>query len=195
MKIIIGLGNPTDKYAGTRHNMGFGVIDELAERHGIRVNTNRHRALCGTGSIAGEKVLLAKPLTYMNASGESVRPIYDYFKVEVGDIIIIYDDINLDVGQIRVRGKGSAGGHNGMKSIIGNLGSSDFPRVRVGVGAKPARMDLAAYVLSRFPAEELPEVRESIGRAADAVETLVSDGVEEAMNRFNAFKRKEKAEG
>ncbi|MCD8077669.1 MAG: aminoacyl-tRNA hydrolase [Lachnospiraceae bacterium] len=190
MKIIVGLGNPTDRYAGTRHNMGFGVADELAERHQIRMSPGRHRALCGTGVIEGEKVLLVKPLTYMNASGESVRPIVDYYKAEVGDVIIVYDDISLDVGQIRVRGKGSAGGHNGMKSVIAHLGSSDFPRVRVGVGAKPPQMDLADYVLSHFPKEELPTVRESLRTAADAVEMILSDGVERTMNRYNAYTRK-----
>lgn len=195
MKIIVGLGNPTDRYAGTRHNMGFGVADELAERHQIRMSLSRHRALCGTGIVSGERMLLVKPLTYMNASGESVRPITDYYKAEVGDVIVIYDDISLDVGQIRVRGKGSAGGHNGMKSVIAHLGSSDFPRVRVGVGAKPPQMDLTDYVLSRFPKEELPVVRESLQTAADAVEMILSDGVERTMNRYNAFTRKSQGEG
>ncbi len=191
MKMIVGLGNPTQRYAGTRHNLGFGVIEELAGRHAIRVGTRRHRALCGTGRFADETVLLAEPLTYMNNSGESVRAILDYYKADVGDLIVICDDINLDVGQIRIRRSGSAGGHNGLKSIMEQIGSSDFARVRVGVGAKPPGMDLAAYVLARFPEEELPAVRESVRRAADAVEVLTADGVDAAMNQFNAFKRKE----
>ena len=194
MKIIVGLGNPTDKYAGTRHNMGFGVIEELAERHAIRVNTNRHKGLCGSGIIAGEKVILAKPLTYMNNSGECVRPLADFYKVDVEDVVIIDDDISLDVGQIRVRGKGSAGGHNGMKSIIQHLGSSDFPRVRVGVGEKPVHMDLADYVLGRFSKEELPLVRESLKTAADAVEGLIRDGVDKTMNQYNRKKASSDAE-
>ncbi len=189
MKIIIGLGNPGMKYAGSRHNMGFAVVDVLAERHGIRVNISRHKGLCGAGMIGGEKVLLVKPQTYMNNSGECVRPVADYYKIDPEDILVIYDDISLDVGQIRVRGKGSAGGHNGMKSIIAHLGCQTFSRVRVGVGDKPAQMDLADYVLGHFAAGDLPAVRDSFERAADAAETWVKSGVDEAMNRFNAFER------
>lgn len=194
MIIIAGLGNPGDKYAGTRHNMGFGVIDELAERHRISMNSVKLKGLVGSGIIGGQKVLLVKPQTYMNCSGECVRPLADYYKVPVEDIIIIYDDISLDVGQIRVRGKGSAGGHNGMKSLIQHLGSSDFPRIRVGVGDKPAQMDLADYVLGRFPKEELEDVRLSLKTGADAVESMIENGVDATMNKYNAFKRKSKEE-
>ena len=189
MKVIVGLGNPGTKYAGSRHNMGFAVIDVLAERHGIRVNTLRYKALCGSGIIAGQKVLLVKPQTYMNNSGESVRPVSDFYKMDPEDILVIYDDISLDIGQIRVRGKGSAGGHNGMKSIISHLGCQTFPRVRVGVGDKPAQMDLADYVLGHFAAGDLPAVRDSFQRAADAAETWVASGVDGGMTRFNAFER------
>ncbi|MBO6164662.1 MAG: aminoacyl-tRNA hydrolase [Lachnospiraceae bacterium] len=185
MKMIVGLGNPGDKYAGSRHNMGFRVIDILAERHGIRVNTGKQRGLMGSGVIGGQKVLLVKPLTYMNNSGECVRPAADYYKLAPEDILVIYDDIALPVGQLRLRKAGSAGGHNGMKSLIAHLGSQDFPRVRVGVGAKPSQMDLADYVLGHFPADELKTVRESLESAADAVESILADGVDIAMNKYN----------
>ena len=190
MKIITGLGNPAMKYAGTRHNIGFGVIDELADRWNIRVADSRMRGLAGSGIIAGEKVILVKPMTFMNLSGECVRPFVDYYKLEPEDLIVCYDDISLDVGMIRVRGKGSAGGHNGMKNIILHLGTEAFPRVRVGVGEKPQYMDLADYVLSRFPSEELPTVRASIRDAADAVEIMIEEGLQPAMNRYNKTKVK-----
>ena len=185
MKMIVGLGNPGDKYAGSRHNMGFRVIDILAERHGIRVNTGKQRGLMGSGVIGGQKVLLVKPLTYMNNSGECVRPAADYYKLAPEDILVIYDDIALPVGQLRLRKAGSAGGNNGMKSLIAHLGSQDFPRVRVGVGAKPPQMDLADYVLGHFPADELKTVRDSLESAADAVEAILADGVDIAMNKYN----------
>ena len=192
MKIIVGLGNPGSKYAGSRHNMGFSVVTELADRHNISLNTRFRKGLCGSGAIGGQKVLLVQPQTYMNNSGECVRPMADYYHVPLEDILIVYDDIALDVGQIRVRAKGSAGGHNGMKSLIQHLGSGDFPRVRVGVGEKPPRMDLADYVLGHFPKEELPVIREAVQTAADAAELWLSDGVDAAMNRFNSFHREPK---
>ena len=190
MKIIIGLGNPGAKYAGTRHNMGFAVIDELAERHGIRVDSPRHKGLCGSGMIGGQKVLLVKPQTFMNNSGECARPVMDYYHLAPEEVLVIVDDIALDVGRIRVRGKGSTGGHNGLKSLIQYLGSGDFPRVRLGVGAKPPQMDLADYVLGHFPTVDLAAVRESVKTAADAAELWAAEGTEAAMNRFN-----KKAEG
>ncbi len=188
MKIIIGLGNPGTRYAGSRHNAGFRAITELSDRHGIRVNINRQKGLCGSGVINGQKVMLVMPQTYMNNSGECVGPIVDYFHVPLEDVLVIYDDIALDVGQIRVRGKGSAGGHNGMKSLIAHLGSGDFPRVRIGIGAKPPQMDLADYVLGHFPEEELTVIRKSVKAAADAAETWISDGIEAAMNHYNTFR-------
>lgn len=193
MKIIVGLGNPTPKYEGTRHNIGFSVIDLLAEKYNIRVNTNRHKALCGSGIIGGEKVILAKPLTFMNLSGESVRPLMDYYKLELEDLLIIYDDISLEPGNLRVRAGGSAGGHNGMKSIIQHLGSDRFPRLRLGVGAKPAQMDLADYVLGHFSAEERPLIEQERKDAAEAVVCFLEEGVTEAMNRYNGKKKKEDA--
>lgn len=185
MKLIVGLGNPGAKYAGTRHNAGFSVIDELAERHNIKVDTCKHKALIGKGVINGEKVILAMPQTFMNLSGESVRAIMDFYKLTGDDLIVVYDDIDLDVGKIRIREKGSAGGHNGMKNIILHSGSQDFVRVRVGVGKKPEHMDLADHVLSRFSREDLPFMRESCGKACDALEVILSDGAVAAMNRYN----------
>ena len=137
MKVIVGLGNPGKKYDNTRHNIGFEALDYIADKEGISINTGKHKALIGTGYMGGEKVLLVKPQTFMNLSGESLRPIMDFYKLEPEDFIIIHDDIDLDVGRLRIRRKGSAGGHNGLKSIISHLGSMDFPRVKIGVGEKP----------------------------------------------------------
>ncbi len=189
MKIIAGLGNPAGKYEGTRHNTGFMVIDRLAELHSIRVNTNRQRGLCGSGIIGGEKVLLVKPLTFMNLSGECLGPLLDYFKLEPEDLLVICDDISLQLGQIRIRGKGSAGGHNGLKSIIQHLGSQDFPRIKVGVGGKPERMDLADYVLGHFSREEQAVMKETVERAAEAAEMVIQEGIPAAMNRFNGCRK------
>lgn len=150
MYIIVGLGNPSKQYEGTRHNAGFMTLDVLADRYNIDISEKKHKALCGKGVIEGNKVVLLKPQTFMNLSGESVRAAADFYKVAPEEIIVIYDDISLEPGQLRVRKKGSAGGHNGMKNIIAHLGTQDFPRIRVGVGEKPAGMDLADYVLGRF---------------------------------------------
>ena len=151
MYLIAGLGNPTKEYDKTRHNAGFSVIDVLADRYRIDVSEKKHKALCGRGVIEGQKVLLLKPQTFMNLSGESIRAAADYYKIAPEEMVVIYDDISLEPGQLRIRLKGSAGGHNGIKNIIANLGTQDFPRIKVGVGAKPPRMDLADYVLGRFP--------------------------------------------
>ena len=191
MKLIVGLGNPSQTYEGTRHNVGFTVIDVLAEEYHITVNSNHHKALCGKGWIAGESVLLAKPLTYMNLSGESVRPLADYYKVEPEDILIIYDDISLEPGKIRVRAKGSAGGHNGMKSIIQHLGTEAFPRVRLGIREKPAQMDLADYVLGHFNKEEQALMKEAAQTAVEAVTCYIEHGIAETMNRYNGKKKAE----
>lgn len=186
MKIIAGLGNPTKEYEGTRHNIGFSVIDKLADKYNISMNEKKHKAICGKGMIEGEKVILLKPQTYMNLSGESIVDAVNFYKVDPEeDVIIIYDDIDLDVGKLRIRAKGSAGGHNGMKNIIAHLGTQVFPRIRVGVGAKPKDWDLADYVLGRFPKEELPEIEAGRETACEAVKIIVSQGVEAAMNRIN----------
>lgn len=190
MYIIIGLGNPTPQYAGTRHNIGFDVITKLSEKYNIPLDFKKHKAFCGKGMIEGEKVILAQPQTFMNLSGESVRELTDYYKVSEEEIIIIYDDISLDVGQIRIRAKGSAGGHNGIKSIIQHLGSEEFPRIKVGVGDKPKNWDLADYVLSRFPVEEQEAVEEGKNMAADACVKIMQEGINAAMNIYNQKKRK-----
>ena len=185
MKIIAGLGNPTKQYEGTRHNVGFSVIYRLADKYNIKMNIARHKALIGTGVIAGEKVMLVMPQTYMNLSGEAVGEIMRYYKAEPSDLIITYDDIDLDVGKLRIRAKGSAGGHNGMKSIIAHVGSEEFDRVRVRIGHKPPEFDLADYVLSRFGKDELPLIRDAVDKAADAMEVIIRSGIEAAMNMYN----------
>lgn len=185
MKIIIGLGNPDREYEGTRHNVGFSVIYNISDAYNIRVDTKKHRALIGKGVIEGEKVILAMPMTYMNLSGESVRELVNYYKCSAEDIIVIYDDVSLDVGKLRIRTKGSAGGHNGVKNIIAQLGTDVFTRIKVGVGEKPPKMDLADYVLGHFTKEEQPVIRESADRARQAVAVILAEGAGQAMNRFN----------
>ncbi|MGN0368451.1 MAG: aminoacyl-tRNA hydrolase [Wujia sp.] len=185
MKIIVGLGNPTKQYEGTRHNVGFSVIYELSDRYGIPVDVKKHKAVIGTGVIEGHKVVLAMPQTYMNLSGESVRALMDYYKCDLEDLIVIYDDISLDVGKLRIRAKGSAGGHNGIKNIIAHLGTQEFSRIRVGIGEKPSRMDLADYVLGRFTREEQPLIREATKKAAEAVVDMMEHDVAHAMNQYN----------
>ena len=193
MYIIAGLGNPTKEYEGTRHNVGFDVIDRLSERYNIDVTMEKHRALIGKGMIAGQKVILVKPQTYMNLSGESIRSVIDYYKVDPEkELIVIYDDISLVPGGIRIRKKGSAGGHNGIKNIIAHLGTQEFPRVRIGVGEKPARMDLADYVLGHFPKEEAETMTTAFKDGAAAVVDMMTEGVEAAMNHFNGAARGEK---
>ncbi len=185
MIIIVGLGNPDLQYRDTRHNAGFRMIDILAEQNRIDVSARKHKALIGKGMIGAEKVILAKPQTYMNLSGESVRELVDYYKIAPEELIVAYDDISLPPGQLRIREKGSAGGHNGIKNIIACLGTDVFPRIKIGIGEKPPRMDLADYVLGHFSPEERPIMEESFQRAARAAEMMVSDGAEAAMNLFN----------
>ncbi|MBO4415773.1 MAG: aminoacyl-tRNA hydrolase [Lachnospiraceae bacterium] len=194
MKAIFGLGNFGPKYAGTRHNMGFDTITRLSDKWGIPLDVKRFKGLCGFGWYKGEKVILVQPQTYMNNSGECVREICDFFKMTNKDIIVIYDDISLPPGQLRLRPKGSAGGHNGIKSVIAHLGSEEFDRVKIGVGEKPAEWDLADYVLSRFNKEDEPKIRDAIDRAAQAVESIISYGLEAAMGEFNRKAAPEKAE-
>ena len=189
MKLVAGLGNPGRDYAGTRHNIGFGVIARISDKYNIPLTGKEHKAICGKGMIGGEKVILAQPQTFMNLSGECVRSLVDYYKLESEDIIIAYDDIDLEVGQLRIRSKGSAGGHNGIKNIISHLGTNEFPRVKVGVGGKPEGGDLVRHVLGRFSREDEKVIGEVLDVAVEAVETILSDGVEAAMNLYNA-KRK-----
>ena len=186
MYIIAGLGNPTAQYRGTRHNVGFEVIDYLADKYNIDVTTKKFKGLIGTGAIEGQKVVLVKPQTFMNLSGESIREAVDYYKIDPEDIIVIYDDISLEPGQLRIRLKGSAGGHNGIKNIIAHLGTQEFPRIKVGVGAKPPKMDLADYVLGHFSTEDRAKVEEAIGHAMDAAVLMMQGEVDKAMNDYNS---------
>ena len=189
MYIIAGLGNPTQQYDHTRHNIGFDTITYLADRYHITMNTKKFQAICGTGVIEGQKVLLLKPQTYMNLSGNSIGEAVNFYKLDPAtEVIVIYDDIALEPGYIRVRKKGSAGGHNGIKNIIAHLGTQEFQRIRVGVGEKPKDYDLAAYVLGHFAAEDRKKVEEAIAQAADAVELMVQDRADEAMNLYNKKK-------
>lgn len=185
MKLIIGLGNPTKKYEGTRHNVGFEVIDLLAKMSGIRVTEKKHKALCGLGLVNGVKVLLAKPQTYMNLSGESVRALSDFYKVPSQDILIIHDDIDLPAGSVRIRKNGSAGGHNGMKDIIRHLGTQEIPRIRIGVGTKPEGWDLADYVLSRYSGEDAKLITQAEQSAAEAAVLIAAGEIVQAMNKYN----------
>lgn len=186
MFIIAGLGNPTLRYEGTRHNVGFEVIDTLADKYNIAVETRKSRALIGKGIIAGQKVILVKPQTYMNLSGESIGALADYYKIdEEKELLVIYDDVSLDVGQLRIRRKGSAGGHNGIKNIIAHLGTDVFSRIKVGVGEKPKGYDLADYVLGHFSGEDREIMQESYRKAADAVEMILEGDLSGAMNTYN----------
>ena len=185
MYVIAGLGNPGREYEGTRHNVGFMTLDALADKYNIDVREKAFKGLIGKGVIEGNKVILVKPQTYMNLSGECIRQVMDYYKVDPSEFIVIYDDISLVPGGIRIRKKGSAGGHNGIKNIIAHLGTQEFPRVRIGVGEKPARMDLADYVLSRFPKDERVLMEEAFERAGEAAVCMMNDTMEHAMNQFN----------
>ena len=186
MFIIVGLGNPTKEYEGTRHNVGFEVIDRIADKYNISVTDRKSRAFCGKGIIAGQKVLLVKPQTYMNLSGESVRGLVDYYKIdEESELLVIFDDISLDVGQLRIRKKGSAGGHNGIKNIIAHLGSNVFNRIKVGVGEKPKEYDLADYVLGHFSKAEQEVMEDGYKDAIQAVEIILQGEIDGAMNQFN----------
>lgn len=186
MYIIAGLGNPGREYDNTRHNVGFRMLDALAGESGIQILEKKHKALIGKGMIGAHKVVLVKPQTYMNLSGDSLKEVCDYYKIDAeSELIVIYDDISLDVGKLRIRGKGSAGGHNGMKSIITRLGTEKFLRIRVGIGDKPAGYDLADYVLGHFSREDQGMLTECEKKVADAAACLMSDGLDCAMNRYN----------
>lgn len=194
MFIIVGLGNPTLPYEGTRHNVGFDVIDALADKYNITVETRKSRAFIGKGIIDGQKVILAKPQTYMNLSGESVRGLVDYYKIdEEQELLVIYDDISLGVGQLRIRKKGSAGGHNGIKNIISHLDTTVFPRIKIGVGEKPKKYDLADYVLSHFSKTEREEMKKGYEKAVDAVGMILKGDIDAAMNEYNRKVKQEEA--
>ena len=186
MKLIVGLGNPGARYEGTRHNMGFLVVDALARRAGVGINRERFDALLGRGEISEVSVILAKPLTFMNLSGRSVAQIARYFDIGAEDILVVHDDMDFPVGDVRIKAGGGAGGHKGLLSIIDQLGGADFARVRVGIGRPPARETAERYVLERFSEEEKQVLDSAVERAGDAVIAVVSSGVHAAMNRFNA---------
>ncbi|MFJ7748056.1 aminoacyl-tRNA hydrolase [Peribacillus sp. NPDC097295] len=185
MKIIVGLGNPGKQYEKTRHNVGFEVIDELAKRWSISLDQAKHKGIYGVGMVRGEKVLLLKPLTYMNLSGESIAAVMNFFKVEVADVILIYDDLDLPPGKIRLRQKGSAGGHNGIKSTIAHLGTQDFNRIRIGIGRPIGRMPVPDYVLGRFSKEEWEHVGATIEKSAAACESWLEKPFIQVMNEYN----------
>lgn len=192
MYIIVGLGNPGREYENTRHNIGFDVIDTIAEQEKIDVLEKKHKAVIGKGCIQGEKVILAKPQTFMNLSGESVRQLVDYYKVDETDrLIVISDDVSLDPGMLRIRKKGSAGGHNGLKNIIAHLGHENFQRIKMGVGEKPRNFDLADYVLGHFTDGERRQMDEAALKAADAVRLIMAEGIDTAMNQYNKKAKQE----
>lgn len=196
MYLIVGLGNPGRQYQGTRHNMGFDTIDYLVEKHRVPQSGVKFNAMYGKGMIGKEKVILMKPLSYMNLSGGPVSAMVNYFKIDPQkELIVIYDDIDLEPGQLRIRKQGSAGGHNGMKDIIRQLGTQTFPRIKIGVGAKPGGWDLADYVLSHFDAAQRKVVDEAIARGGDAAEMILIEGIDAAMNEYNRKPGKNKEEG
>ena len=191
MYVIAGLGNPGKKYENTRHNMGFIAIDQLAEKHNIKVDKLKFKALVGEGRIADQKVLLVKPQTYMNLSGESIREVMNFYKLEPENLIVIYDDIDIEAGTLRIRKFGSAGTHNGMKSVVYQLQSDRFPRIRLGIGSQK-KGDLVNFVIGGFSKEEVPVLEEALQHAVLAAEFIIEDGIDKAMNQYNTKKRSKK---
>lgn len=185
MYLIVGLGNPEEEYARTRHNMGFDVINKLSEKHHIKVNKNKFNSLYGTGTIAGEKVVLVKPQTFMNLSGTAVRDFKNFYKIDSNQIIVIYDDLDIEPGIIKIRKQGGPGTHNGMKSVVSELQTEVFPRIRVGIGNPEYKNDLLKFILTKIPEEDYKILEESINRAADSIEEIIGNGVDMAMNKYN----------
>ncbi|MGI6777323.1 MAG: aminoacyl-tRNA hydrolase [Acetivibrionales bacterium] len=183
--IVAGLGNPGSRFENTRHNVGFETVDVLAEKYGINIKKLKHKALIGDGRIGADKVILVKPQTYMNLSGDSIREIIEWYKTPVENLIIIYDDIDLPLGKLRIRPKGSSGTHNGMKSVIYQLQSDEFPRVRIGIGSPPENYDMVDYVIGRFTDEERNTIDKMVKLAAEAVEEIIKAGIDPAMNKYN----------
>ena len=189
MYVIVGLGNPSFKYIGTRHNVGFEAIDTLAHKYNIQVSTKKHRAFVGRGIIEGHKVILVKPQTYMNLSGESVKSVVNYYNInKESELIVIFDDVSLDVGQIRIRERGSAGGQNGVKSVISHLDTSEFIRIRIGIGAKPPMYKMSDYVLSHFDSEERKIIEECYDESVKVVISILDGDIQKAMNQWNQRK-------
>lgn len=185
MYVVVGLGNPGKDYASTRHNIGFNVIDELASRNNIKLNKLKFKAIYGEGNIGGERVLLVKPQTFMNNSGISVGEIIRFYKLPIENLIIIVDDVDIEFSSVRIKAKGSSGSHNGLKSIIYHLKDDNFPRVKIGIGKKHPNEDLANFVLSRFPKEEIKEIEEAIVNSSKAIETMITSDINKAMNEYN----------
>ena len=185
MYLIIGLGNPEKEYANTRHNMGFDTINKLANKNNIEVNKNKFKGLYGTGIIQGQKVILLKPQTYMNLSGESIKEIVKFYHIKPEEIIIIYDDIDTEKGNIRIRKKGGPGSHNGMKSVVENLNTTDFGSIRVGIGQPENKRDMINYVIGKVPEEEQKILQEGVNKATEAIEEILKNGIDIAMNKFN----------
>lgn len=194
MIVIAGLGNPEKDYKGTRHNVGFEAVNKFAYDHNIDINRAKFRAHLGEGHFGGEKILLVKPQTYMNLSGEAVRDILHFYKLPPENLIVIFDDTDLDVGEIRIRKGGTSGGQKGMKNIIYQLETDEITRIRIGIGQKPKEMDLADFVLSRFHGKDMDKIIEGITKATDALEIILKEGVEAAMNKYNKKKKKTEKE-
>ena len=185
MFLIVGLGNPEEEYSHTRHNMGFDTVNKLAKQYDIEINKNKFKGLYGMGNIEGEKVIILKPQTYMNLSGESIKEAIDFYKIENKHLIIVYDDIDIKPGTIKLRKTGGPGTHNGMKSVIQNIQITEFPRVRVGIGMPEHKNDLMNYVIGKIPEEEKEKLDKSTTIAKDAVIEIIKNGVDVAMNKFN----------
>lgn len=188
MFFIIGLGNPGTRFNSSKHNIGFEVVERLAYDYNIKVDKKKHHAFVGKGVIKGEKVILMKPQTYMNDSGRAIADVLSFYKEGSDTVVVIYDDTTLEIGRLRIRERGSAGGHNGIKSIINHLGTQEFDRVKVGVGEKPPGWDLADYVLSRFDDKEMKVMKDAVKMSADAVVTIIDEGAQKAMNIYNGRK-------
>ena len=185
MYLIVGLGNPESEYAHTRHNMGFDTINELAKNNNINITKTKFKALYETGIIQNEKVILLKPQTYMNLSGESIKEVVNFYNIEPKEIIVIYDDIDIEKGKIKLRKKGGAGSHNGMKSVVEELNTTDFARIRVGIGQPEFKSDMINYVIGKVPEDEQKILKEGTHKAAEAVEEILKNGIDIAMNKFN----------
>ena len=185
MYLIVGLGNPEEEYSKTRHNMGFNTINKISQQYNIEVKQNKFQALYGSGIIEKEKVILLKPQTYMNLSGNSVKKIVDFYKIEKEKILVIYDDMDIEPGKIKIRKKGSSGGHNGMKSIIQMIGTEEFPRIRIGIGRPKHNGDEINYVIGAIPEEEISKLNEGIEKAKEAVIEILKNGIDSAMNKLN----------
>lgn len=185
MYLIIGLGNPEEEYSKTRHNMGFNAINKIAEQYGLKVNKNKFQGLYESAIIEGQKVLLIKPQTYMNLSGECVKQFVDFYKIQKEEILVIYDDMDIEPGKIKIRKKGGPGGHNGMKSIIKMLGTEEFARIRVGIGRPEHNGDEINYVIGAIPEEEIPKLNEGVENAKEAVIEVLKNGIDSAMNKLN----------